>query len=97
MLTSSLPFDHDSQKETIRMTCEDDVVFDKETWKNYSADSRDIINRLLIKNPEKRITLQEVIDHKWFKNIKSKIENKLQLHAPRKSPMGQTSSYSPIN
>ena len=28
LLCSSLPFDHDSQKETIRMTCEDRVVFD---------------------------------------------------------------------
>lgn len=28
LLCSSLPFDHDSQKETIRMTCEDKVVFD---------------------------------------------------------------------
>jgi serine/threonine protein kinase len=77
LLTSSLPFDHDSQKETIRMTCEDDVIFDRETWKNYSAESKDIISRLLIKNPEKRITLQEVIDHKWFKNVKQKIETRL--------------------
>ena len=29
LLTSSLPFDHDSQRETIRMTCEDPVVFDR--------------------------------------------------------------------
>lgn len=28
LLCSSLPFDHDSQKETIRMTCEDAVKFD---------------------------------------------------------------------
>jgi serine/threonine protein kinase len=57
------------------MTCEDDVIFDRETWKNYSAESKDIISRLLIKNPEKRITLQEVIDHKWFKKA-LKIDDK---------------------
>lgn len=28
LLCSSLPFDHDSQKETIRMTCEEPVRFD---------------------------------------------------------------------
>jgi len=87
LLTSSLPFDHDSQKETIRMTCEDDVIFDTATWKGFSAESRDLITRLLTKNPEKRITLPNVIDHPWFRKIKKNIETKLQLHAPRKSPM----------
>ena len=59
------------------MTCEDEVIFDKETWKGYSAESRDLITRLLIKNPEKRITLQEVIDHPWFRKVKANIERKL--------------------
>jgi calcium-dependent protein kinase len=69
------------------MTCEDEVIFDKQTWQNYSNESKDLINRLLIKNPEKRITLDEVINHPWFRKIKTKIETKLQLHPPRKSPM----------
>jgi serine/threonine protein kinase len=87
LLTSSLPFDHDSQKETIRMTCEDDVIFDPQTWKAFSVEAKDLIFRLLIKNPEKRITLDEVIEHAWFRKIKTKIETKLQLHPPRKSPI----------
>jgi serine/threonine protein kinase len=77
LLTSSLPFDHDSQKETIKMTCEDKVVFDPQTWNAYSSESRDLINRLLIKNPEERITLDEVINHPWFRKVKPKIETKL--------------------
>lgn len=90
LLTSSLPFDHDSQKETIKMTCEDEVIFDPHTWKNFSHESKDLIFRLLIKNPEKRITLDEVINHPWFRKVKSKIETRLQLHPPRKSPMANT-------
>ena len=42
-------------------------------------ESRDLISRLLIKNPDKRITLKEVIDHKWFNSVKEKIERKLHL------------------
>ena len=77
LLSGSLPFDHEDQKETIRMTCEDDVIFDPPTWKNYSPESKDLITRLLIKNPDKRITLPEVIDHLWFKKVKQNIEKKL--------------------
>ena len=57
LLCSSLPFDHDSQKETIRMTCEDAVTFDSPQWKNYSKDCIDLIVQLLVKKPEERITL----------------------------------------
>ena len=58
LLCSSLPFDHDSQKETIRMTCEDQVVFDSPQWKNYSRECMDLIFKLLIKKPEDRISLE---------------------------------------
>jgi serine/threonine protein kinase len=59
------------------MTCEDDVIFDTPTWKGYSAESRDLITRLLMKEPEKRITLPEVIEHPWFRKVKANIERKL--------------------
>ncbi len=36
LLSGSLPFDHDSQKETIRMTLNDPLVFDLPCWKNIS-------------------------------------------------------------
>ena len=52
-----------------------------ETWQGYSAESRDLIGRLLIKNPENRISLLEVLNHKWFKSVKDKIEKKLLLKA----------------
>lgn len=69
LLCSSLPFDHDSQKETIRMTCEDKVVFDSPQWKNYSRESMDFIYKLLIKNPDERITLDQALKHPWFSKL----------------------------
>jgi len=69
LLCSSLPFDHDSQKETIRMTCEDKVVFDSPQWKNYSRECMDLIFKLLIKKPEERITLEQSLAHPWFSGL----------------------------
>jgi len=57
LLCSSLPFDHDSQKETIRMTCEDKLTFDSPQWKHYSRDCLDLLTRMLVKKPEERLTL----------------------------------------
>ena len=69
LLCSSLPFDHDSQKETIRMTCEDQVVFDSPQWKNYCRECMDLIFKLLIKKPEDRISLEGSLQHPWFSSL----------------------------
>lgn len=69
LVCSSLPFDHESQKETIRMTCEDQVIFDSPQWRHVSRACVDLINKLLIKNPEERITLDQTLNHLWFKNL----------------------------
>lgn len=57
LICSSLPFDHEIQKETIRMTCEDKVIFDSPQWKNSSRACIDLISKLLAKNPDERLTL----------------------------------------
>jgi len=81
LMCSSLPFDHDSQKETIRMTCEDPVVFDSPQWSNYSQESQDFISRLLIKKPEERITLEQTLAHPWFRKVRAKYQN-LETNSP---------------
>jgi serine/threonine protein kinase len=50
MLSGSLPFDHESQKETIRMTLEEKLVFDLPCWHKISDTSKDLITMLLQKD-----------------------------------------------
>ena len=57
LLSGSLPFDHESQKETIRMTLDDKLVFDLPCWNTVSASAKDLVTRLLLKDPKQRITL----------------------------------------
>lgn len=66
LLCSSLPFDNDSQRETIRMTCEDEVTFDSPQWKNYSRSCIELVISLLKKKPEERITLAQIMKHPWL-------------------------------
>lgn len=85
LLCSSLPFDHDSQKETIRMTCEDKVVFDSPQWRNYSRDCIELIYKLLIKNPEQRITLDDVLKHQWFDKLGKNFDKNAGALSPKRA------------
>jgi len=69
LLSGSLPFDHESQKETIRMTLESKLEFDLPSWNQVSDTCKDLIQSLLEKDPNKRITLDDALVHKCFKDI----------------------------
>jgi serine/threonine protein kinase len=59
LLSGSLPFDHDSQKETIRMTMENPLVFDLSCWKKISDECKMLLTEMLVKNPANRINLNQ--------------------------------------
>jgi len=50
MLSGSLPFDHETQKETIRMTIEEKLVFDLPCWNRISETAKELITNLLVKD-----------------------------------------------
>lgn len=69
LLSGSLPFDHESQKETIKMTLENKLEFDLPCWNSISENCKDLLVKLLAKDPSKRITLENALKHKWFNGI----------------------------
>jgi len=69
LLSGSLPFDHESQKETIKMTLENKLEFDLPCWTSISDNCKDLLTRLLTKEPSKRIALENALKHKWFNDV----------------------------
>lgn len=69
LISGSLPFDHEDNKETIRMTMEEDLVFDLKCWKSVTPDVKELISGLLEKVAENRFTLNDVFNSSWFKNL----------------------------
>jgi len=69
LLSGSLPFDHESQKETIKMTLENKLEFDLPCWNSISENCKDLLMKLLAKDPQRRITLDNALKHKWFNGI----------------------------
>lgn len=37
-------------------------------WAGVSEEGKDLISKLLVKDPAKRITIKEVLDHRWIAN-----------------------------
>ena len=69
LLSGSLPFDHESQKETIKMTLESKLEFDLACWSNISPHCKDLLVQLLTKDPKRRINLDDAMKHKWFEGL----------------------------
>ncbi|CAI5756655.1 unnamed protein product [Candida verbasci] len=83
MLCGFPPFyDEDSDVLTMKIL-NGDFVFLKPWWDEISDDVKDLITKMLEVNPEKRITIDEIYQHKWIKkgNQKEEVEEESDYFA----------------
>jgi len=71
MVCECLPFDSESEKKTIEATCKDNLLFDSLQWQTFPLQGIKLIEKLLCKDPERRITIDKVLDDPWFYKLKS--------------------------
>jgi len=71
MLTGTLPFDDETDNEEIiaRLTVFNELKFPSNKWKGKSRLVRELITKCLIKDPEKRISIENILEDKWVKQI----------------------------
>jgi calcium-dependent protein kinase len=70
LVTGFLPFDHEnSEKEIARQTLYEPTPFPSSIWKNISIEAKMFVNNLLSKNPDDRMSIQEVLQHKWLQKF----------------------------
>lgn len=60
------PFYGDDDQEILHMVSKGRFDFDGDEWQDISKEAKDIIKKLICK-PERRLTAQEALEHKWFK------------------------------
>jgi calcium-dependent protein kinase len=61
------PFDGDSNKDIFRAILKSKLEFDEEEWGNISKEAKDLISKLLTKDPKERIKVDKALNHTWFK------------------------------
>ncbi|KAL1548705.1 Serine/threonine-protein kinase Aurora-3 [Salvia divinorum] len=63
------PFEAESQKDTFKRILKVDLTFP--STPDVSAEAKDLISRLLVKDSSKRLSLQKIMEHPWIvKNAK---------------------------
>ena len=73
MLCGHLPFKGNKEVIIAEKIVNDDLEFDEEEWEVRSKKVRELITACLKKEPEERITIDDFINHPWFKkNLKQK-------------------------
>merc|ERR1712087_323066 len=69
----------------------ENVEFDDEDWTHVGQQTRDLIDRLLSKNPRQRANCQDIIEHSWKINVKNsgfqKAHNKFKQTVFRRKVM----------
>jgi calcium-dependent protein kinase len=76
------PFYGDDDKEILEMVQRGKFDFDGEEWDDISKEAKDLIKKLICK-PEKRLTAQEALEHKWFKKQLKDQKKKIDLKGGR--------------
>ena len=73
MLSGRLPFRGVKEQEVAEKIVYDALEFDEDDWETRTQKVQDLISRCLEKKAEDRITIDEFLNHPWFKkNLKQK-------------------------
>jgi serine/threonine protein kinase len=63
------PFNGPTDAEIFKRVKEATFNFPNPEWTHISSEAKDLISQLLSKDPEKRITAQDALEHSWFDGI----------------------------
>lgn len=85
LLCGYQPFYGEDQPQLFTAILEADYVFEKEYWSEISDAAKDFINKLLVVDPEERMTCKQALAHKWLatSNSTSLIENVKKFNAKK--------------
>lgn len=70
LLSGASPFLGETKQETLTNISGVNYDFDEEYFSNTSELAKDFIRRLLVKDPKKRMTIDDSLQHPWIKVIK---------------------------
>ncbi|KAL9332172.1 hypothetical protein ACSQ67_001782 [Phaseolus vulgaris] len=66
LLCGTAPFWGESEQEIFEEVLHGDLDFTSDPWPNISESARDLVRKMLVRDPRKRITAHEVLRHPWI-------------------------------
>ncbi|KAM6948162.1 LOW QUALITY PROTEIN: death-associated protein kinase 3 [Aplochiton taeniatus] len=90
-LSGATPFLGESKQETLTNISAVNYDFDEEVLGNTSELAKDFIRRLLVKDPKKRMTIDDSLEHPWIKVIKRRnVRREESGHKPERRRLKTT-------
>ena len=74
MLSAVLPFPSPNDEVAEKAICQGKYSFPKEYFGSVSKECKDLITKLLVKNPNSRLSAKEALQHPWLKKGEEKID-----------------------
>jgi serine/threonine protein kinase len=65
-LRSYPPFADDDQKRLFEQIKSANYNFNDPVWDNISAGAKDLVSKVLVADPDKRLTLKGILNHPWM-------------------------------
>lgn len=76
LLTGYLPFDDEEEdKEVIRKTLFESIPFYYDSWKNISSKAKEFVKKILKKDKEERISIEEILSDPWLEDFAAEEED----------------------
>ena len=66
LLSGNLPFMGRSQKELFRKIVVGKYEMDEDCWSGVSDEARDLVSKMLVTDPDKRISAADSLRHRWL-------------------------------
>lgn len=77
LLSTELPFYSDNETEYKRNIVKQKLQLQNESaWQKVSEQAKDLVEKLLDKNPERRLDAKDALNHPWFDEIGPKYNNR---------------------
>lgn len=77
MLSGNPPFVGNDDIHTLRLVQEQEPNFEGKIWESISPACKTLLLKMLLKNPEHRYSITEVIAHEWFQQSNQSSDNTL--------------------
>jgi calcium-dependent protein kinase len=71
MLSGKPPFDGIDDKEIIRKVKKGEIFVNTPDWKKKSKDSIDLLKKMMTKDPVKRVSADDALQHIWIRKVKN--------------------------
>jgi serine/threonine-protein kinase Chk2 len=69
MLSKTLPFTGPDRIAISRKILKGEILWDAKSWRGVSMTSRDLVRQMLTVDPNARISIERIFDHKWIAEV----------------------------